>query len=102
MKMGDLMKQAQQFQQQLNEIQLELGNKTVTGSAGGGMVTATFNGRTELVGLTIEPEVAGSDDVQMLTDLVQAAVNDGLVKSKELAKSEMGRLTGGLNLPGLF
>lgn len=102
MNMGDLLKQAQQFQQKLTEIQQELGNRKVTGSAGGGMVTATFNGRSELTGLTIDREVVNPDDVQLLQDLVSAAVNDGLIKSKELGKSEMTKLTGGLNIPGLF
>jgi len=102
MNMGDLLKQAQQFQQKLTEIQQELGNKSVTGTAGGGMVTATFNGRSELTGIIIDKEIVNPDDVQLLQDLVASAVNDGLVKSKELGKAEMGKLTGGLNLPGLF
>ena len=102
MNMGDLMKQAQQFQQQLSKIQQELGEKTVTGSAGGGMVTVTFNGRSELVDIVIEPEVVNQDDVQMLQDLVRSAVNDGLVKSKQLGQGELGKLTGGMNIPGLF
>ncbi|GAB4335009.1 MAG: YbaB/EbfC family nucleoid-associated protein [Desulfobulbaceae bacterium] len=102
MNFGDLMKQAQQFQQQLNTIQQELGAKTVTGTAGGGMVTATVNGRGELVDLVIEPEAVSGNDLQMLQDLVRSAVNDGLIKSKQLAREELGRLTGGLNIPGLF
>ena len=102
MNMGDLMKQAQQFQQQLSSIQQELGSKTVTGSAGGGMVTTTFNGRSELLDVAIEPEVVNPDDVQMLRDLIKAAVNDGLVKAKQLGQSELGKLTGGVNIPGLF
>jgi DNA-binding YbaB/EbfC family protein len=102
MNMGDLMKQAQQFQEQLSTIQQELGSKKVTGSAGGGMVTATFNGRSELLDVAIEPEVINSEDVQMLQDLVRAAVNDGLVKAKQLGQSELGKLTGGMNIPGLF
>ena len=102
MDMGNLMKQAQQFQQQLSKVQEELGTKTVTGSAGGGMVTTTFNGRSELVDLVIEPEVANAGDVQMLQDLVRSAVNDGLVKAKKLGQGELGKLTGGMNIPGLF
>lgn len=102
MNMGDLMKRAQEFQQQMNEVQQELGNKTVTGTAGGGMVTATFNGRSELLDVSIEPEVVNQDDIQMLRDLIRAAVNDGLIKSKQLSQSEMGKLTGGINIPGLF
>ena len=102
MNMGNLLKQAQQFQQQLTEIQQELGSKMVTGSSGGGMVTVTFNGRSELVGIKIEKDVVNPDDVQLLQDLVASAVNDGLVKSKELGKTEMAKLTGGINIPGLF
>lgn len=102
MDMGNLMKQAQQFQEQLNKIQQELGDKNVTGSAGGGMVQAVFNGRSELKEILIEPEVVNPDDVPMLQDLVTAAVNDGLIKSKELGKGELGKLTGGMNIPGLF
>lgn len=100
--MGELMKQAQQFQQQLSKIQEELGAKTVTGSAGGGMVTATFNGRSELVDIAIEPDAVNQDDVQMLQDLIRSAINDGLVKSKQLGQGELGKLTGGMNIPGLF
>ncbi len=102
MDMGNLMKQAQQFQEQLSKVQEELGAKTVTGSAGGGMVTTTFNGRSELVDLVIESEVVNADDVQMLQDLVRSAVNDGLVKAKKLGQGELGKLTGGMNIPGLF
>jgi DNA-binding YbaB/EbfC family protein len=102
MDMGNLMKQAQQFQEQLSKVQEELGTKTVTGSAGGGMVTTTFNGRSELVDLVIESEVVNASDVQMLQDLVRSAVNDGLVKAKKLGQGELGKLTGGMNIPGLF
>ena len=102
MDMGNLMKQAQQFQEQLSKVQEELGTKTVTGTAGGGMVTTTFNGRSELVDLVIESEVVNAGDVQMLQDLVRSAVNDGLVKAKKLGQGELGKLTGGMNIPGLF
>lgn len=102
MDMSNLLKQAQQFQQKISDVQQELGSKSVTGTAGGGMVTATFNGRSELIDISIEKEVVNPDDVQLLQDLVASAVNDGLVKSKQLGKSELGKLTGGLNIPGLF
>lgn len=102
MNMGELLKQAQQFQNRLAEIQQELGSKTVTGTSGGGMVTATFNGRSELMGIAIEKEVVNPDDVQLLQDLITSAVNDGLVKSKALGKSELAKLTGGINIPGLI
>ena len=102
MNMGNLMKQAQQFQEKLGTIQEELATKMVTGTAGGGMVTATVNGSSELVGIAIEKDVINPEEAQMLQDLVVAAVNDGLRKAKELSQQEMGKLTGGLNLPGMF
>lgn len=102
MNMGDLLKQAQQFQQKMGTIQEGLSRKVVTGTAGGGMVTATVNGKGELVALTVEKGIVNPDDVEMLQDLVLAAVNDGLNKARELGKEEMGKLTGGMNLPGMF
>ncbi|MCF6185886.1 MAG: YbaB/EbfC family nucleoid-associated protein [Desulfobulbaceae bacterium] len=102
MNMGNLMKQAQQFQEKLGTIQEELATKMVTGTAGGGMVTATVSGSSELVGIAIEKDVINPEEAQMLQDLIVAAVNDGLRKAKELSQQEMGKLTGGLNLPGMF
>ena len=102
MNMADIMKQAQQLQDKLAAVQIDLGSKQVTGSAGAGMVIATLNGKGELLALTIEKSMVQSENVQMLQDLIVAAVNDGLNKAKDLGKSEMGRLTGGLNIPGLL
>lgn len=102
MNIGDLMKQAQQFQENLVTVQNELANKQVTGLAGAGMVTVTLNGKGELLNLVIEQALVQPDNTQMLQDLIVAAVNDGLVKAKELGKTEMTRLTGGLNIPGLL
>ncbi len=102
MDMSQLMKQAQQFQERLSTVQNELGDKQVTGTAGAGMVTATLNGKGELLSIAIEQALIQPDNTQMLQDLVVAAVNDGLNKAKELGKSEMGKLTGGMNIPGLF
>jgi DNA-binding YbaB/EbfC family protein len=102
MNMSDLMKQAQQFQEKLATVQNDLGNIQVSGSAGAGMVTATLNGKGELLDLVIEKALVQPENTQMLQDLVVAAVNDGLSKAKELGKSEMARLTGGLNIPGLL
>ena len=102
MNMGNLMKQAQQFQEKLGTIQEELATKMVTGTAGGGMVTATVSGRSELIGIAIEEDIINPEEAQMLQDLVVAAVNDGLRKAKELSQQEMGKLTGGLNIPGMF
>ncbi|WP_028319435.1 YbaB/EbfC family nucleoid-associated protein [Desulfobulbus elongatus] len=102
MNMNELMKQAQQFQEKLAAIQNDLGDRRVSGSAGAGMVVATLNGQGELLGIAIEQALAQPENIDMLQDLVVAAVNDGLNKAKELGKSEMARLTGGLNIPGLF
>lgn len=102
MDMNALMKQAQQFQERLNKIQEELGAKTVTGSAGGGMVTATVNGRGELLSLSLERGVVNPDDVVLLQDLIVAAVNDALLQAKKLGQGELGKLTGGMHIPGLF
>jgi DNA-binding YbaB/EbfC family protein len=99
--MGNLLKQAQQFQTKMAKLQEELEDRTVEASAGGGMVSVVVNGRQELVSINIEPEVINSDDKEMLQDLVLAAVNDGLSKAKEMVNEEMGKLTRGLNLPNI-
>jgi DNA-binding YbaB/EbfC family protein len=99
--MGQLMKQAQQMQAKMAKIQEELGEKTVEASAGGGMVSVIANGRQEIVSLKIEQEVIDPDDQEMLHDLILAAVNDALNKAREMMNEEMGKLTQGLNLPGL-
>ena len=101
MNMEKIMKQAQKMQAQMAKIQDELAGESVEGSAGGGMVTVTANGQGDIVLVRIEPEVAG-DDVEMLEDLVLAAVNEALRKSKELANSRMGQVAGNLGIPGLF
>lgn len=99
--MGNLMKQAQQFQSKMAKLQEELGEKTVEASAGGGMVTVVVNGQQEVLSITIDPEVIDQDDVEMLQDLILAATNDGLSRAKSMANEEMGKLTGGLNLPNI-
>ena len=103
--MGNLMKQAQQFQAKMAKMQEELGEKTIEASAGGGMVTVVANGRQEIISINIETEVIDPDDAEMLQDLVLAAVNDALSRAKNMVNEEMGKLTQGLNLPnvpGLF
>lgn len=102
MNISDMMKQAKEFQEKMATVQEELGAKMVTGTSGGGMVTATVNGRGELIGLAIEEAIVNPDEVQMLQDLIVAAVNDGVRKATELGKGEMSKLTGGLNIPGMF
>ena len=98
---GGLLKQAKEFQKELERIKEDLKNRVVEGSAGGGMVTVQVNGHQELLSVKIEPEVVNSDDVEMLEDLVLAAVTQGMEKSRALAQEEMAKLTGGMNLPGL-
>jgi len=92
---------AQQMQAEMARVQAELDALTVDGTAGGGAVTAVVNGHQELVSLTIDPDVVDSDDVEMLQDLVTAAVNDGLRRVKQIAEEKMARVTGGLRLPGM-
>jgi len=98
---GNLMKEAQRLQQQMAQMQDEVAQKTVEATAGGGMVTVTANGKQELVSIKLDPEVVTPDDVQMLEDLVLAACNEALRKSRELVQQELGKLTGGLKIPGL-
>ncbi len=103
--MGNLMKQAQQFQAKMTKLQEEMGEKTVEASAGGGMVSVVANGRQEIISIKIETEVIDPDDAEMLQDLIMAAVNDALSQAKKMVNEEMGKLTHGLNLPnvpGLF
>jgi DNA-binding YbaB/EbfC family protein len=99
---GSMMKQAQKLQAKMMEMQAELGNRTVSAQAGGGMVEAVVNGRQELVSLRIDPEVVVPDDVDMLQDLIQAAINEALNRSREMMAAEMAKLTGGMQIPGLF
>ena len=98
----DLMRQAQKMQARLAKLQEELADKTVESSVGGGMVTAVVNGRQELVSIKIDPEVVNAEEVEMLEDLIVAAVNDALRKSQQLVQEEMTKLTGGMKIPGLF
>jgi nucleoid-associated protein EbfC len=98
---GNMMKQAQKLQEQMMALQEEVGKKKVEATAGGGMVTVEANGKQEIVSIKIDPEVVSKEDVQMLEDLVLAACNEALRKSRELVAQEMGKLTGGLKIPGL-
>jgi DNA-binding YbaB/EbfC family protein len=99
--MGDMMKQVAKMQRKMEEIQKELAEKTVEGSAGGGMVIVTANGNQDIVSIKIEKEVVNPDDVEMLEELVLSAVNQAREKAAELQSQSMGALTGGLNIPGL-
>lgn len=100
--MGKIMKQAQKMQEKMLRMQEELAAKTVEATAGGGMITAVVNGKYELVSLKIEREVVDPEDIEMLQDLIVAAVNEGIRKSQEMAQEEMAKITGGLNIPGLI
>jgi DNA-binding YbaB/EbfC family protein len=100
--MGDFMRQAEKLQSQIQKMQEELATKTVEASSGGGMVTVVTNGKQDVVSIKIDPEVVNRDDVEMLQDLIVAAVNEAKKRSQELMASELGRLTGGLGIPGLF
>jgi nucleoid-associated protein EbfC len=100
--MGNMMKQAQQLQAKMVKMQEEAATETVEATAGGGMVKVVANGRQQIVSLQIEKEVVDPDDVEMLRDLIVAAVNDALNKSQEMVAQKMSKLTGGLNIPGLM
>ncbi len=98
---GSIMKQAQKIQAQIAKVQEELAQKTIEASAGGGMIAVVVSGKQEVVSIKIEPEVVDPKDMEMLQDLVVAAVNEALRKSQEMVSEEMRKITGGLNIPGL-
>ena len=104
--MGNLMKQAQKMQQKMAEGQEKLKMKVVEATVGGGAVTVQVNGHQELLSIKIKPDVvveaSDDDDVEMLEDLIIAAVNQGMQKAQELSQEEMGKVTGGMNIPGMF
>jgi DNA-binding YbaB/EbfC family protein len=100
--MNQMMKQVKKMQEQMLKAQEELQHKTVEGSAGGGVVSVTVNGHKKVLSVKIKPEAVDPDDVEMLQDLVLTAVNDALTKAEEMANQDIGRFTGGLNIPGLF
>lgn len=99
--MGNMMKQVQKMQQEMARLQEELEEKTVESSAGGGVVTVVATGKKELKSISIKPEAVDPDDVEMLEDLILAAVNEALRKAEQMAAEEMSKITGGLNIPGL-
>jgi len=99
--MNSMMKQAQNLQKKMMKTQAELAKKTVEASSGGGMVKVIANGGQKIESIVFEKEVVDPEDVEMLQDLVLSAVNDALNKSQEMVSAEMGKLTGGLNIPGL-
>ncbi|GIM45995.1 nucleoid-associated protein [Collibacillus ludicampi] len=100
--MNQLMKQAKKMQEEMLKAQEALGEKTVEGTAGGGVVTVVVTGHKLVQSVTIKPEAVDPDDVEMLQDLVLTAINDAMKKADELVANEMSKYTRGLNLPGLF
>ena len=98
---GNIMKQAQQMQKRMAQLQQELEERRIEAAAGGGMVKAVVSGKQQLISLTIDPKAVDPDDVEMLQDLVVAAVSEALKQSQQLAQEEMAKITGGMNLPGL-
>jgi len=99
--MGNIMKQAQVMQKRMAQLQQELEERRIEASAGGGMVTAVVSGKQQLISLVIDPKAVDPNDVEMLQDLVVAAVSEALKQSQKLAQEEMGKITGGMNIPGL-
>ena len=102
MNQAAMMKQAQKMQQEMLRMQEEMENKTYSATTGGGMVTATVNGKHEVLDLKINPEAVDPDDVDMLQDMIIAAVNEAMRAAETDSANNMSRLTGGLNIPGLF
>ena len=98
---GNMMKEAQKLQEKMLAMQEEIAKRKVEATAGGGMVTVEANGKQEILSIKIDPEVINKDDAQMLEDLVLAAYNEALRKSRELVQQELGKLTGGMKIPGL-
>ncbi len=99
---GNIMKQAKKMQERMVELQEELATKSVEATAGGGVGAVKGNGKFEILSLKIEKEVVNPEDVEMLQELIVAAVNEGIRKAQEMAASEMGKITGGMQIPGLM
>ena len=102
MNMHQMMKQARKMQEQLAQAQADLAETTVEASAGGGMVKVKVNGSMMLDSITIDPDAVDPEDIEMLQDMIVAAVNEGIRQMTDLASKQMGSITGGLNIPGLF
>ncbi|KZE72086.1 nucleoid-associated protein [Paenibacillus elgii] len=100
--MNQMMKQVKKMQEQMLKAQEDLANRTIEGTSGGGVVSVTVNGQKKVTAVVIKPEAVDPDDVEMLQDLVLSAINDAMTKAEEMAGKEMSKLTGGMNIPGLF
>jgi hypothetical protein len=99
---GNILKQAQEMHSKISHLQEEMAEKRVEASSGGGMVSVVMNGKQEILSLRIDPEVVSRDDVEMLQDLIRAAVNEAIRKSQEMMSEEMKKITGGMSIPGLI
>ena len=102
MNMNKMMKQAKKMQKKMEEMQEELKDETIEATAGGGVVKVVVNGKQEVVDIEIDEDAVDPDDVEMLEDLILAAVNEGMRKVQDMINDEMGKLTGGMNIPGMF
>lgn len=100
-KMGNMMKEAMKIQQEIARLQAELQDRVIESSSGGGAVTIKISGKQEIMELKIKPEAVDPEDIEMLEDLIQAAVNEAIKQSQEMVSAEMSKITGGLNIPGL-
>ena len=100
--LGNILKQAQQIHSKISQLQDEMAGKKVEASSGGGMVSIMMNGKQEVLSIRIDPEVVNREDIEMLQDLIVAAVNETIRKSQEMMTEEMKKATGGLSIPGLF
>jgi DNA-binding YbaB/EbfC family protein len=100
--LGNVLKQAQQMHAKISQLQEEMAEKTIEASSGGGMVNIVMNGKQQVVTIRIDPEVVNREDIEMLQDLIVAAVNEAIRKSQEMMAEEMKKITGGLSIPGLL
>jgi DNA-binding YbaB/EbfC family protein len=100
--LGNILKQAQQMHAKISQLQEEMAEKTIEASSGGGMVNILMNGKQQILSIRIDPEVVNREDMEMLQDLIVAAVNEAIRKSQEMVAEEMKKLTGGISIPGLF
>lgn len=100
--MNSMIKQAQKMQQDMLKAQQEIEDKEIEATAGGGAVTVKVSGKKELLSIKIDPDVIDADDIEILEDLIIAAVNEGMRKAEEISAEQMGKITGGMNIPGLF
>jgi DNA-binding YbaB/EbfC family protein len=100
--LGNILKQAQEMHAKISQLQEEMANKTVEASAGGGMVNIVMNGKQQVLSIRIDPEVVNREDIDMLQDLMAAAVNEAIRKSQEMMTEEMKKITGGLSIPGMM